>query len=105
MIQENALFFLAQYSQGPSCDVILRKLLTGELGPYMSNFIIAEFLFEILEEDEIAKVNMWKTEEVAIFTFQDTEENCGVIFVKPLHLRRIFYRWSFSLPTQLRIIA
>lgn len=64
----NAKFFAEHYSKELSDEVILAKLLSGDLGQYILNTFAAELLNEIIDDEDINDMNMWITDDLYIFT-------------------------------------
>ena len=66
--RESTEFFVERYSKEPSDEVILAKLLSGELGKYFLNMLVAELINEIIGYEDIKDMNMWITDDLYILT-------------------------------------
>ena len=65
--KENVEFFAEHYSSDFSEEMIMAKMLSGELDDYMTKAIVAEMLGEMLSDESVNDINMWKTDSLYIF--------------------------------------
>lgn len=80
--KENAEFFAEHYSSDMSEDVLLAKMLSGDLSNYLMKAMVAEMLNEIIEDENIKNMNMWITDDLYIFTVDssNTEGPTAIFF-------------------------
>ena len=79
--KESTKFFAEHYSKELSDEVILTKLLSGDLGQYLLNTLIAELLNEIIDDENIKDMNMWITDDLYIFTADSSNSTEGPVAV------------------------
>ena len=80
--EKNTRFIIDRYSSEPSEEVLMSKLFSGELGEYLTKVLPAMMIRTLIEDsgEELEMINMWKTDEMTIYTLGTTGSN-AIIYV------------------------
>lgn len=79
--KEDTLFYIIKHHSEPSEENKFSKYIEGEIGSYLGDYYIARALKTYIDNEPVLNLNMWKTDDVVVFTFQNSGLNSGIFFV------------------------